>query len=458
MKFPWRVLSIYFGFQALAALISLALLRYFSGIASIVAFLVFHLVCSAWLAWRYARSLKSSLVQTQMLAYRGKFSGSDEDDLFEVELGEFEDLNHYLTLIEKRLKRRKRRAQELQEEITAFMESVDDAFVGLDREGKIRFFNAPFSHFFISTQVDKKNLDLTEVCRHPKVNELARQALSSDGSKKTYRDLAEVTIQDQIQPRVFAISFSPLRNQKSNEIYGAVGIFHDLTSVKLADKVRSDFVANASHELKTPLTSMIGYIETLKSDLQNGRHDQSQQFVEVIRKQVTRMNQLVSDLLLLSNLESGIVAKKEIIAVDEIVQHVFSQLSGLAREKNQRIVFRGGAGEALLDPLGVELILANLISNAIKYCSSNSIIDVKTEKTDRSFVIRVKDNGPGISEEHQARLFERFYRVDQGRSREMGGTGLGLSIVKHIMMNHGGTVAIESRVGEGTEFICEFPQ
>jgi two-component system phosphate regulon sensor histidine kinase PhoR len=255
------------------------------------------------------------------------------------------------------------------------------------------------------------------------------------------------------------VKVSPLREEKGGQkLYGAMALFHDITEIKKAEQIRIEFVENASHELRTPLTSIKGFVDTLKEDVQAGRTDQAGYFLGVISKNVDRLSELVSDMLTLSSLESGAVVKKENIRPIEITQDLMERMSSLASEKQILIQVTNEADGLLADPRKVDQVLSNLVGNAIKYIPAGGRIQIRWEEDERHVILRVIDNGPGIAEVHLSRLFERFYRIDKGRSRDVGGTGLGLSIVKHIMQSHGGGVQVKSESGHGTEFICLFPK
>jgi two-component system phosphate regulon sensor histidine kinase PhoR len=231
-----------------------------------------------------------------------------------------------------------------------------------------------------------------------------------------------------------------------------------IAALKKAEKMRIEFVANVSHELRTPLTSIKGYTETLLQDLEEGRVADPD-FLKIILKNSNRLLALINDLLDLSALESGAL---EIHVTDtdprEALQHVIERVEPVASAKKTKIVTEIETEILKADSKRLEQVLTNLIDNAIKYCPPQSIITVKFYDEADANVLRVCDNGPGIAEKYLDRLFERFYRLDKGRSRETGGTGLGLSIVKHIMQRHNGSVKAESILGQGTTFICRFPK
>jgi len=234
-----------------------------------------------------------------------------------------------------------------------------------------------------------------------------------------------------------------------------------IAALKKAEKMRIEFVANVSHELRTPLTSIKGYTETLLQDLEEGR-TADPEFLKIILKNSNRLLALINDLLDLSAIESGAdELHPATLDLQEITQHALHALQLNAENKHSTILTEVLTPNVFADPKRVEQVITNLVDNAIKYCPTGSTVTVRwtldRDEQGEAVFLRVIDNGPGIAEKYLDRLFERFYRLDKGRSRESGGTGLGLSIVKHVMQRHDGSVTVESTLGKGTTFICRFP-
>jgi two-component system phosphate regulon sensor histidine kinase PhoR len=235
-------------------------------------------------------------------------------------------------------------------------------------------------------------------------------------------------------------------------------VIRDISRVHHLEKVRSDFVANVSHELKTPITSIKGFIETLSSD--SFSHDEkTHEYLAIVRQQSERLQFIVDDLLTLSRLErkEGYIMKKT-ASIYEVILTAISlcQLNA----KKQNIYIQTECDEKLSGFINANLIeqaLVNLLSNAIKYSDPDTTIVVRAHEKESSIHIEVADQGFGIEARHHDRLFERFYRIDAGRSRHMGGTGLGLSIVKHIIQNHKGTIQLDSVPGKGSTFTIMLP-
>jgi two-component system phosphate regulon sensor histidine kinase PhoR len=238
----------------------------------------------------------------------------------------------------------------------------------------------------------------------------------------------------------------------NGEITGAVILFHDITELKRADEIRRDFVANVSHELRTPLSILRGYIETMLDDPKMPRGECAR-ILEVMEQHSKRLGLLANDLLTLAQLESG----SSTLQLSEIDLAQF--LDGLARDwrkkfttKALKVVFDLPANFPSIraDETRLREVFDNLLDNAVKYSNKNDEIRLGAERRGREIVLSVSDEGIGVSQEDLPRIFERFYRADKARSRELGGTGLGLSIVKHIAQLHGGRVEAESELGRST--------
>jgi two-component system phosphate regulon sensor histidine kinase PhoR len=251
---------------------------------------------------------------------------------------------------------------------------------------------------------------------------------------------------------------------------GALGVFIDVTRIERLEHVRQEFLSNVSHELRTPLTAILAFIETLEAGAIDD-HEASHRFLAIIRRNATRMHDLIADILELSAIEAGNVSvKAEEIELSPIVTDVIASLATKASEENV-VVTNLVPLETMIfaDARRLEQMLTNLVENAIKFNRTNGTVSIRYEKkTDasstassvggpRSLVV-VEDTGEGIPAQHLERLFERFYRVDRARSRDMGGTGLGLAIVKHLARAHGGEVSVSSELGKGSVFTIELPR
>jgi two-component system phosphate regulon sensor histidine kinase PhoR len=240
-------------------------------------------------------------------------------------------------------------------------------------------------------------------------------------------------------------------------VKGAVGVFFDVTRLERLENVRQEFLSNVSHELRTPLTAIVALSETLQAGaIDDAEHNR--RFLGMIQKNSARMHRLIDDILELSAIEAGnVTVRPESVRLRSLIEDVIGSLAAVATAKN--VSLRNLVAveiEILADPHRLTQMLTNLIENAIKFNRDGGSVSIKHQRNGRDR-ISVTDTGEGIPSHHLERLFERFYRVDRARSRELGGTGLGLAIVKHLARSHGGEVTVSSRLGEGTEFTIELP-
>ena len=257
--------------------------------------------------------------------------------------------------------------------------------------------------------------------------------------------------------RVFDLRVVPL-GANGNGATGALGVFFDITRAERLERVRQEFLSNVSHELRTPLTAIVAFVETLQEGALEDR-ESSQRFLSIISKNASRMHGLIDDILELTAIEGGNVQlRRAEVELSELLSDVTAALSGKASSHNVTIVDEVPEGVVVnVDPRRLEQMLTNLIDNAIKFGHEGGTVKVSYHSNARD-EISVEDNGDGIPAQHLERLFERFYRVDRARSRDMGGTGLGLAIVKHLALLHGGEVTVTSELGKGTRFTIHLPK
>lgn len=370
----------------------------------------------------------------------------------EDEPGEWYDLERALNKLGYDLRHKTIRLSREKTELRTIMGAVTEAIFAIDQEQRPLFFNSQLALLFATPKAGTdQNWYMTDLIRSPEILQAYNRCLKQG---MTERLDVTLTPPGAAAAHTFQLSIAPLRKKHNDEIYGAVGLFSDVTDLKKAEKIRIEFVANVSHELRTPLTSIKGYLQTLDDDFQKGRLDQAGEFISVVQKNVDRLMLLVNDLLDLSSLESGAALSQVTLDARELTEAVMKQLP----MQDHQVRMHYGKAEFQADGVRVEQVLRNLLQNAARYVPKGGQIEIFWESLGGSGCrLRVKDNGPGITLQHQARLFERFYRIDEARSREVGGTGIGLSIVKHIMQRHGGSVKVVSEPGHGAEFICDFP-
>lgn len=261
----------------------------------------------------------------------------------------------------------------------------------------------------------------------------------------------------EIDSQVFKLKYAPFKNEK-NDIGGLIIVFQDITREHKLDNMRKEFVANVSHELKTPITTIKSYTETLMDDNIDGKT--KGQFLEVIDNECDRMTRLVRDLLQLSNLDYKKTNwEKTEVVVSEFINRILSKLDFAFKNKKHELSLeiQNDLPNLLIDKDGIEQVLLNIISNSIKYTEEGGKIKILVESLDDFVSISVKDSGIGVPLEDQKRIFERFYRVEKGRSRDLGGTGLGLSIAKQIIEAHNGKITLNSEYEKGTLVEIKLP-
>ncbi len=286
--------------------------------------------------------------------------------------------------------------------------------------------------------------------------DLFESAELQDAVMKACREHAssrlELTVEG-VRPCVLSVHVSPL----GRELAGSSAVFFDVTELRRLEKVRKDFVANVSHELRTPITAIRGYAETLQGGAISDPAT-ANKMVDIIHRQSERLSELVEDLLELSRLESRqIQLAEKPVDLLEATQRALEAIRPKAKPRGTALEVHVPANLYVLgDQRAIEQVVLNLVDNAVKYSRPNGKVELSASKKDGHVEMRVKDNGAGIEAKHLSRIFERFYRVDKGRSREMGGTGLGLSIVKHLVNTMKGDVRCESSPGQGSTFFVEF--
>jgi two-component system phosphate regulon sensor histidine kinase PhoR len=331
----------------------------------------------------------------------------------------------------------------------AILSAMEDGVLGVDHKGIVLLANnALRRNLGLEDPVGRHYL---EVIRQKEVGEIVEQVLASGERRALEVELRHVR-------GVFQITAVPFPGNEGTPS-GAVLTFHDATERQRLERVRRDFVANASHELRTPLTSIRGFVEALE-DGAIGEGATAERFLGKIRTHADRMAALVDDLLELSRLESGERPPRyEEVLPSEVVEDVIASFSRLAQGREIQLARGDDTAPAVAtDADRIRRILENLVENAVKYTGSGGRVLVSSRRgPGGGAVFEVKDNGPGIGAEHLSRIFERFYRVDKARSRELGGTGLGLAIVRHLAEGMRANVTVESELGKGTTFQVTVP-
>lgn len=382
--------------------------------------------------------------------------GNFRKRLFVEEKGELSDLGQNISEMAKELHTKLDQSIEEQQKLEAILRNMSDGLVLTDTKGRIIMSNTAIRDLF-GIQADIEGKTLTEGLRRADLMEAVE--VVSHGKEKIS---LEIEIHEP-KERYLMTTAAPFSIK--GELSGVVFTFHDITRLRKLEEVRKDFVANVSHEIKTPITAIKGFAETLLEGALDDR-DNARKFLETIQNHSERLNSLVSDLLTLSRIELGdIKLEKTAVNLDTTIESVLATLKEKARAKGLFLKreIAPGCSEIMADRDRLIQILLNLVDNGLKFTEKGGVtikvnsekLNVESEEKDPELQniikISVEDTGIGIPRKHLARLGERFYRVDRARSRELGGTGLGLAIVKHLVIAHGWKMDIESTEGTGTK-------
>jgi two-component system phosphate regulon sensor histidine kinase PhoR len=330
--------------------------------------------------------------------------------------------------------------------LDTILSSMGEGVMVTDDNGTVTLANPAFRAMF-SLDDYAEGESLIEMTRQPAVNDTLKKVLS--GREEILEEISMHTPEE----KTVLTHWVPLMDRGA--MVGVVAVFHDISDIKMLEKVRKDFVANVSHELRTPVAVIKGYAETLISDGLTMDPEKVVHFSSIIHNHAERLASLISDLLTLSQLEAGkLELSMQPANIQGAVNRACSLLENKASDKEITINQEIGTEIPMVqaDIGRLEQVFINLLDNAIKYSMQNGVITVSAKDLGTMMRFDVRDTGIGIPAKDLTRIFERFYRVDAARSREMGGTGLGLSIVKHIIQAHGGTVSVESTQGRGSTF------
>jgi two-component system phosphate regulon sensor histidine kinase PhoR len=335
--------------------------------------------------------------------------------------------------------------------LEATMNGMREGLLVVDRDLRVVASNSAAQKLFTLADGKPNKKRLTELTRNPAIYDAFLDAL-----KGKARSGVKVEIHEPVR-RIFDLRVVPLADDNGHDTEGAIGVFFDISRLERLERVRQEFLSNVSHELRTPLTAIVAFVETLETGTLE-ENDNNRRFLAIIRKNAARMHTLIDDILELSAIEAGNVkVEPSDIELYPLVNDVVTSLA--AKASAEEIVINNQIDPAAViyaDPSRLEQMLINLLENAIKFNRKQGEVTIRSESGAVNRIM-VHDTGEGIPAQHLERLFERFYRVDRARSRELGGTGLGLAIVKHLARAHGGEVRVESKLGEGSTFWIDLP-
>jgi two-component system, OmpR family, phosphate regulon sensor histidine kinase PhoR len=417
----------------------------------VIGFLIFTVMVAAGVSWHVTRRIIHPLEEIKKGAQafaRGDLSNRlavpDSEELSELARSMNQMARHLDSRIQESLNR--------QRELEAVHASMQEGVIAIDNEEKIITINAAAAQIFNFSPASLKNRNILEVARNFELQNFFRKALSTPAPVED-----DIIIQRD-GDHILNIHSSALWDSREQRM-GTLIIFHDITRIRRLENMHKDFAANVSHELKTPLTTIKGFIETLQGMPQD-IHEDTAGFLKIMEKNVNRMIELVNDLLSLSRLErlEGTGVRFEENHLSILIHGALSACTLPAQKKQIQIhVDCPEDLTARVDPVLMEQAIVNLVENAVKYSPEKARVDIMARGTADQVELTVTDSGTGIGKEHLPKIFNRFYRVDKGRSRQEGGTGLGLAIVKHIVQYHNGRIWVSSVKNKGTTFHIRIP-
>jgi len=410
---------------------------------------------SVWLAHSITKPLSDIAIAARQLAHG--------DHTVRIRTGSRDEVGFLADTLNHMTDQLRAKIDELSEDraqLLAMLTSMVEGVMVLDCRGRVLQINPALERMFDVTRTEIRGHHCSDVFRHPQLDTLISTVLT-----KRVDEEDEILLHP--SGRCLHIEASVTACDRENEAC-AVLVFHDITELRRLENIRKDFVANVSHELRTPLTSIKGYIEAL---LDGGKDDPetSNKFLDIILKQSDRLNLILEDLLQLSKIESGqVLFKREPLHIQRVIERTLAMIKPLADKKGHRVLYfvEDNLPTVLGDEDRLMQVLSNLLDNAIKYTPGKGTITVTahpvSDDAERPAIttaveLSVTDTGLGIPERDRPRVFERFYRVDKARSRELGGTGLGLAIVRHIVEGLGGRVWVEVNNPTGSRFVVRLP-
>lgn len=396
---------------------------------------IISLLIGFYIFYIYSKNIKESL---ELLKFKiSNLLKGDYKERVIIKDDEFKELGESINILGERIENLLYEVDLDKERLNSILSSTGEIIFVVDSQGKITFANKKFEEFF--NEKNYLNKYYWEIIKDLNLLDFIKEGLKKD----TYEKL-----EFEKSNKYYLICKNSIEKTKEK-----VFTIFDITSIKKFEEIKRDFVKDASHELKTPITVIKGFIETIESEVK------SKNYLEIIKRNIDRMIKIINDLLFLSKLEE----KKEI----EIKKFDFKQtlestlkiFENKIKEKDLQLIIdiKGEDTSILGDEFKIEQLLINLIDNAINY-TDKGFIKISFFKDEKNAIFEIEDSGIGIPKEHLNRIFERFYVVNKSRSRKTGGTGLGLSIVKHIVSLHNGKIDVDSEVGKGTKFKITFPQ
>lgn len=366
------------------------------------------------------------------------------------ENGEIKALANSFNIMTDSLQQTVRELTDRKRKIEVVLSSMTDNLIAVDHNCNVIMLNPSAEGFFKINEQDALNRHLLEIVRNQDLYEYINEVLiNGQVVSKEFKIFKP-------EERVFRVNIAPILEENN---CGAVAVIRDMTEFKKLEKARTEFVANISHELKTPLTSISGFIETLLDGAYK-RPEDCLHFLEIIKQESDRMTRLINDLLYFSNLENPKtpMAKSKVDIIKMINKALNALQTAIDEKRHEVIVKKPDKAYVWASEDAVIQLLINLLDNAIKYTQPDGKIEVIVKEQSEYIAVSVADSGVGMSREEISRIFERFYRVDKSRSRDIKGTGLGLAVVKHLLKAQGGDISVKSELGKGSTFTFRLPK
>jgi two-component system phosphate regulon sensor histidine kinase PhoR len=412
---------------------------------AIIIVIVISLIIALFISYRLVEPIRAMEKFTEKLR-QGEPVGSIILDTAD----ETKTLADNINFLVEELKDKIRIAHEEKSKLMTALTSMTEGILIINSQSVIEFVSPVLDRMFSVGYGDIKGKTLVEAFRSVDLQKAFIEF------KKTGQNVSREIILGTMEPVILRLSISAVHDHPEEE--KTMIVFHDVTRLKKLEQIRVDFVANVTHEIRTPLTAIIGYLETIKDGAINNV-EETQRFIDIILRQAERLNRLVEDLLTISNIEMKETKLHfENVSLNTAVANIIALVEAKAKSKkiNIRNDVRDNLAPLKADRDKLTQIFVNILDNAIKFTPEQGEIVIKADEKGQYIVVSVSDTGIGVPADDLHRLGERFYRVDRSRSRELGGTGLGLSIVKHLMIAHDGRMEIESQLGIGTKISLFF--
>ncbi|MCX8095345.1 MAG: ATP-binding protein [Caldisericia bacterium] len=396
---------------------------------------IISLLIGFYIFYLYSKNLKESLELIKLKI--SKLLSGDYKEKIILREDEFKELGENINVLGERIENLLTQVELDRERLNSILTSTGEVIFVIDSQGKITFANKKFEEFFNEKNVLKKYY--WEIIKDLDIINFIKEGLKNDSYEK---------LEFEKLNKFYLICKNSIEKTKEK----VFSIF-DITSIKKFEEIKRDFVKDASHELKTPITAIKGFIETIEDEIK------SKNYLEIIKRNIDRMINIINDLLTLSKLEEKREFEIKKFDFKETIQYTLKIFENKIKEKNLQVIVDIKSDDTTIwgDEFKIEQALINLLDNAINY-TDKGYIKITFSKDSENAIFEIEDSGIGIPKEHLNRIFERFYVVNKSRSRKTGGTGLGLSIVKHIISLHKGKIDVESELGKGSKFKITLPQ